>query len=1185
MKMATSDLQSTSSSVSWNAVSSMSTVFLIFGLLLAQPVSAQSPLADATPISTNSEASAEATSTPIARHARLHQDAAAIVPPVNQMPELTREISVYMREVTVEEAVRRITEKGGLNVSYLEETVRGRKDVSMKLEAVSVREALVAVLKGTNLRLVRASGRQLVLTTRPEPQKMAARAPLGNLYRQPERISVRQLAWVKPPMQQGTIAGTVTDAETGDPIPGVNVVIAGMQQGASTDANGEYIISGIAPGTYALQASFVGYASQTREGVEVIAEETTTVDFSLEQAEMGLDEVVVVGYGTQQRRDLTGSVSSLGTEDLETQSTTSIDNALQGKLAGVRVVQSNGAPGGRARVRIRGQNSVLGGSDPLYVVDGVPVISGSSGNTNLLASINPSDIESVDVLKDASATAIYGARGSNGVILITTKKGSRGQQQVNFTSSFSFSEVENELDLMNAEQFVEIANERARNDGATEPFPDPSAVTDVNTDWMDEVFQSGFTQNYALSTSGGDENTRYVVSGNYMDEKGTIIGSDFTRGSFRLNLDQDVTERLQVTPSLYVSRTQSKRVNTEEGGDGSNVLINTFMAPPITTPRDGNGNFVPGTELKRFPFSPGSGDNPVALALEDLNRLTSDRILGNVAAQYELIDGLSVKVLAGVDHVNNEVDQFTSRVLQSGKPAGEGSESRSATTTFLNENTISYDGMFGSDHRINATAGFTWQTEQSEFVNVSASNFVTDDLLNNNLGAGENFTAPSSGSSEWTLLSWLGRANYTFRDRYLFTFTGRVDGSSRFGSGNKYATFPSAAIAWRASEEAFLQQVEGISDLKLRVSWGLSGNQAISPFQTLQRMTPQELVLGQASAVGFAPANLGNPELKWETTEQLNVGVDVEFWQQRVRLSADYYHKETSDLLALVNLPPSTGFGSILRNIGSVTNDGVELALGVDILRGDFTWNVDANVSSNRNEVQELARGADIIAPDVNIQGPANIIREGEPLSSFFGLEQDGLTEDGFFNYVDQNGDGEINNDDRVILGDPYPDLAYGVTMNFSYKGFSLSTFIQGETGKELWNSNKERGAVSMHRGYNQLAAVVDRWRPDNPDPNAPFPRATSNLNVSPSSFFVEDASFLRINNIRLSYALPLATLNVPVQSASVYISGQNLVTFTDYSWFTPDVNSWGGGDLRIGVDRGSYPTNRTFTFGTQISF
>jgi len=1066
--------------------------------------------------------------------------------------KLSKAIELKGGRQVLRNVLKNIADQAGFNLSYSKELLPLNGKVKVKEGKFTAYDALWSVLEGTSLRFGISPGGQLFFFKREK---------------------------AKLKIKQELITGTVTDAISNEPLPGVNVLIKGTSRGTATNTDGQFELT-VESLQDTLMFSYIGY--QTRQ---IPVNGRNEINISLQPKTVSGEELVVIGYGTQQRRDLTGSISSVSSEDIENEPVTSFDNALQGKLAGVRVVQSNGAPGGRTRIRIRGQNSVLGGSDPLYVVDGVPIISGSSGNTNLLSSINPGDIESIDVLKDASATAIYGARGSNGVIIITTKKGTEGQQRVNFETSFSFSQVENKLDLMNTNQFVEIANERARNDGAIEPFPDPGAVPNVNTDWMSEVFRAGLKQNYSLSTSGGDDNTRYAVSTNYIDEKGTIIGSKFGRGSLRLNLEQDVTPKLLVTPSVYLSRTKNDRVNTEEGGDGANILINAFMAPPLMTPRDENGNFTPGTELKQFPFSPGSGDNPVALALENLNRLTSDRILGNVSARYKFTDALSLKVLGGIDNINNKVDQYTSRVLQSGKPAGSGSDSRSTTTTYLNENTINYKQNFGSDHRVNVTAGFTWQQEQSDYVNVSASNFVTDDLLNNNLGAGENFTSPSSGSSEWTLISWLGRANYVYKDRYMFTLTGRIDGSSRFGEGNKYATFPSAAFAWRLSEEDFISRIEQISNLKLRLSWGLSGNQAISPFQSLQRMTPQQLVLGQSSAVGFAPANLGNPDLQWETTEQIDLGVDLSLWEQRIRLSADYYHKKTSDLLALVNLPPSSGFGSILQNVGEVVNNGVELELGADIIRGEFGWNVNANISSNHNEVKKLARGADIIAPDVNIQGPANIIREGEPLSAFFGLQQDGLTNDGFFKYVDQNGDGVINNDDRVILGNPYPAFSYGLSMNFNYKGFGLSTLIQGESGKELWNSNKERGAVSMHRGYNQLAAVVNRWRPDNPDPNAPFPRATSNLNVSPSSFFVEDASFLRIKNVRLSYSLPVAKLNLPFRNVALYVSGQNLLTITDYSWFTPDVNSWSSGDLRIGVDRGSYPSNRSFTFGTQIGF
>ena len=1068
-------------------------------------------------------------------------------------------MSVNFTNVTLERALEILADRLKVGFSYNPD-VMPNKIVSFEMSNVQAHKIIYKLLEGTNLEPLLPPSRDVIILREKE-------------------------VLIAPEILQETVTGIITDAETGESLPGVNVIVVDSEEvvgstiGTTTNMDGYYEID-VPDDFNTLAFTFVGY-----QRLEVNIDGRSEINIQLISDVQLLDDIVVIGYGTQRRQDLTGSISSVSNEEIMDQPSTSLDNAIQGKIAGVRVVQSNGAPGGRTRVRIRGQNSVLGGSDPLYIIDGVPIISDNQGNTNQLASINPADIESIDVLKDASATAIYGARGSNGVILITTKKGIAGQQVVDFESSFSISNVENKLDLLNAEQYIDIANDRARNDGAQEPFPNPSTVTGTDVDWMDEIFRTAIRQNYSLSASGGDDNTRYSVSTNFTDEEGSIINSDFKRGSFRINLEQDVTPKLRITPTIFVSKTESNRVNTEEGGDGSNIILNAFMAPPILTPRDDEGNITPGTTLKQFPFSPGSGDNPVGLALEQLNKLSSDRVLGNVTARYELAEGLSVRIMGGVDNSNNEIDLFASRVLQNAQPAGAGSEVRNSTTVFLSENTINYQQNFGSDHRINALAGFTWQKEESDFINVSARNFVTDDLFNNNLGAGENFSSPNNGSSEWSLVSWLGRANYTYKDKYLFTVTGRIDGSSRFGSGNKYATFPSGAFAWRLSEESFLDNVSQVDDLKLRISWGLSGNQGINPFQSLQRMTPQQIVLGQSSSVGFAPANLANPDLKWETTEQIDTGFDLEAWNQRVRLSADYYYKNTTDLLALVNLPPSTGFGSILQNVGSVTNKGFELQVGADILRREFGWSINANISTNKNEVTKLARGADIIAPDVNIQGPANIIREGEPLGAFFGLEQDGLTEDGLFNYVDQNGDGEINNDDRVIIGNPYPDFSYGISMNFDYKGFSLSTLLQGDVGKEIYNSNKERGGVSMHRGYNSIAGVVNRWRSENPDPNAPFPKATSNLNANPSSFFVEDGSFFRLKNVRLGYSIPVVNLNLPLRSASIYVSGQNLFTITDYSWFTPDVNSYSSGDLRIGVDRGSYPNNRSITFGVKIGF
>jgi len=978
--------------------------------------------------------------------------------------------------------------------------------------------------------------------------------------------------------QQEEISGKVTDGTTGQPLPGVNITVEGTLIGTATDNEGNYTLS-VPSLDETLVFSFIGY--QTRE---IPIDGRTVINVDLQPIAITGEDILVIGYGTQRREDLTGSISSVNAEEFEARNISSFEEGLQGLAPGIRVVQGSGQPGGRTRIRIRGQNSILGGSEPLYVVDGVPVQSDSDGNTSMLATINPGDIESIEVLKDASATAIYGARGSNGVVLITTKKGESGVPTVNFQNSVSIGKVIKELDMLNSREFVELANERFQNDGETIPFPDVEAASAINTDWQDEIFRTAITQNYSLSFSGGDESTQYFISGNYSDQEGTIIGSGFSRGSFRLNLEQQISERLDLSSQLFVSNSEGKRSNTETFGSGA-LLINALGMPPIAKPRDEEGNLTPGDELLGFPFSPSGGDNPLAIALERIDELKTNRFLGNVRARYTLYDNLSVEVMIGTDHITNENDQFSSRVLRN-ITDGSGSERRTESTNYIIENVINYSTDFGQgNHRINATGGFTWEMQETDFISASASGFVTDDLKNNNLGAGERFDSPNTGISEWDLLSFLGRINYTFKDRYLFTITGRRDGSSRFGEGNRWGFFPSVAVAWRLSNEEFLSQIDQISELKMRFSWGKSGNQAISPFQSLQRFSPQELALGGSSRIGFSPENIGNPNLKWETTEQFNVGLDLGLINQRLRMSLDLFHKETTDLLALVNLPPSSGFATTLQNIGSMENKGIELDIAADILRDrKLSWNIDFNISTNRNKVTHLARGADIIAPDISFVGSAHILREGEPISSFFGLEEDGLTEDGLINFVDQNGDGVIDSNDRVILGDAFPDFIYGFNTQLSYKNFDLSVFIQGEHNKELFNSNLFWVADSFSRGLNNIKAVQNRWTPDNPDPNSPFPKATKNLNIVWSDRFVEDASYLRLKNLRLSYNIPVEKLFTPLKSAKISVSGQNLVTITDYSWFNPDVDAFPSGDLRIGVDNQTFPVSKSVTFSLNIS-
>lgn len=971
--------------------------------------------------------------------------------------------------------------------------------------------------------------------------------------------------------QDQNVSGTVTDAETGESLPGVNIVLKGTTQGTTTDLEGGYRITSISPSD-TLVYSYVGY-----ESTEVAVNGRTEINVELNALTLMGDELIVVGYGTQRRMDLTGSIASIDTESMQSRSIISLEEGLQGQVSGVYVNQGSGQPGGRTFIRIRGQNSILGSSDPLYILDGVPIQSGSDGNTSLLASINPDDIESMQILKDASATAIYGARGSNGVVLITTKRGRAGQQNINFESSVGVSNVINKIDMMGSEEFVEIANERAMNDNANIPYPNPSAVTNINTDWQDEVFQTAITQNYSLSFAGGNQQTQYYTSGSYLDQEGSIIGSKFSRGSFRLNLDQEVGQNLRLSSQLIASQTVSDRSNTESLGG---ILRSALGGAPIVSPTDANGDFTPGVVFQEHIDE--DDDNPLLIANERLNQLTTSRFIGNVRARYDIRSDFTADLMLGTDRSSSKLDAYSTRLLYS-VPDGSGSERRSEATSYVIENMYTYNNSFsGGDHRVNAVAGFTWESETSNFLSASAEGFVTDDFSNNNLGAGERFSAPNNGLTEWDLLSFLGRINYSLNDRYLFTVSARRDGSSRFGEDNKWAFFPSFALAWRLDDYAFAKEVEQLSTLKLRFSWGKTGNQAISPYQSLQAFTPQTLVIGGSNAIGFAPNNLGNPNLKWETTEQINAGLDIGLWDERLRLSLDLYQKTTEDLLAIVNLPPSSGFSSTLQNIGSIDNRGIEIQIGTDIIRKiNYEWSLDFNVSANRNKIEELSQGADIIAPSISFVGSANILREGEPISSFYGYVEDGLTDEGLIKYKDLNNDGTVDANDRTILGSPHPDLIYGLSSRFKYRNFDLNIAIQGELGKDLFNTNLYYHATSFFRGANNIADVSDRWTPSNPNPNAKYPKATSSLNVQWSNRFVEDASYLRLKNVQLSYTVPSEIL--PIRSARIFVSGQNLLTITNYSWYDPDVNAFESGDLRLGVDSNTFPVSRTFTFGVNI--
>ncbi|MCC5928596.1 MAG: TonB-dependent receptor [Cyclobacteriaceae bacterium] len=976
-------------------------------------------------------------------------------------------------------------------------------------------------------------------------------------------------------MQTVTITGRVNSSDDNAGLPGANVVIKGTNLGTVTDTDGKYSIDVVGPESI-LVFSSVGYLSE-----EVTVGNRSIIDITLSADITSLDEIVVIGYGSLEKRDLTGSVGSLKANEFDGEAIASFGQGMQGKIAGVNITSSNGAPGGNMIVRIRGNSSILGSNDPLYVVDGFPIQDGGGGSRNFLNTINPSDIESIEVLKDASATAIYGSRGSNGVIIITTKQGKGERHTIDFETSIGVQEVQRKLNMMDSRQFIELANERQINDGRQPIFTNVDELAQVNTDWQQEIFQPAVMQNHSIRFSGSTATTRYSISGSIFDQQGIIEGSDFNRASLRINMDQDISRRLTLSTRIFISRSASNEVN-----DGL-ILLSALSNPPFLPVRNSDGSYTTAAELKQFPFSPSSGENPVALAREQLNYRIVDRVMANVSANYKITDALSFNVLLGIDQVKNETDFYNPRILEAGLPAGSGSMSFSSTNNYLNENTIVFNKNLRSRDKLSIVAGFTVQHEQFKSLLGSSSFFVSDDLQNYNLNAGEIFSAPQVNFSEWSLISWLARINYSLEDKYLFTLTGRTDGSSRFGSGNKWGYFPSGAFAWRLSDESFIKDnISQISSLKLRVSAGITGNQAISPFQSLQRFQSTSLAFGGVPTTGFAAVNLENSNLRWENTKEFNTGFDISLWDHRIALTADYYIKRTTDLLALVNLPPTAGFATMLQNIGSTQNQGVEFEFKTDIIRDrKFLWNLSFNAAHNQNIVLETAGGQDIIAPTLNIMGSANIVRPGEPLGAFFGFQTDGLTENGLFKYVDQNEDGQINIEDRVILGDPYPTIFYGATSHMSYGNFSLRISIQGEHGKLLWNNNRYNFMSSFHRGNNQVVDVSNRWRSENPNPNAPFPRATETLNQQPSDWFIENASYLRLQNVRLDYNIPTNGILKSLRSASIYLSAQNLFVITDYSWYSPDINAFASGDLRIGIDQQTYPLARTFMVGLNIGF
>jgi TonB-linked SusC/RagA family outer membrane protein len=1012
-----------------------------------------------------------------------------------------------------------------------------------------------------------------------------------------------------PPLQEKTITGKVISADN-EILPGVSIVIKGTSAGTVTDANGNYTLNVSGPEA-TLIFSFIGFSQE-----EVVVGTQSVINITMTPSLETLSEVVVIGYGEVKKSDLTGSVSSIKAEELRAVPTTSFDQALQGRAAGVQVSQTSGQPGAEASIRIRGVSSISAANEPLYVIDGMLVNSSTADVTaggglgsriGPLSAINPNDIESIEILKDASATAIYGSRGTNGVILITTKRGKKGTSTIDFESYFGVQEASKKLDLLNAQQFGELVNEAKVNSGQLPVYVNPANLGS-GTDWQEQIFRPATIQNYQLSFSGGNDKTQYLISGGMFDQEGIVINSDFKRYSFRTNLTSKLTERFTVGTNFTFSSTRGNTLNTglqfiTPGVIGAALGMNPIL--PVYDPtRTGGYTYenVIGTQVGTVV------GNPVAEAKEHQSLSTSSRILGNVYGTYKIMDGLVFKTSLGIDGVFSKDRVFAPRWLKASEGSrGEAGIATLEAMTWLNENTLTFDKNIGENDNLNVVVGYTLQ----EFKNESFGNYVfdiPDDKLGyHKLGVGLNPQAPYNGESQWNMVSYLARAQYSLNSKYIFTLTGRVDGSSKFSEDNKYSFFPSAAAAWRIIEEPFMQDIEFLSDLKLRSSIGIIGNQAIGPYASLPLVGPSgEGVFNNGTSYAYyissQPSSYNNPDLKWETTRQFDVGVDIGFFSGRIQLSADYYKKYTYDLLLSTPISSTTGFEMTTLNIGNIENQGIDLEINTVNTNssGAIKWTSSINFSTNKNKITKLATDNDVNLGQV-------ILREGESIGSFYGYKFDGIFQTdeeadasavfvtqqsgasqakaGDRKYQDVVNDDVIDEKDRTILGSALPDFTWGFNNNVAYKNFTLSFFLQGSQGNEMANLNGS--SLEDLRGLNNVSADagLNRWTPTNPSNR--YPRALANRTVDVGTFssaYVEDASYVRLKNVTLGYNLPTSLLGkVALRNVRVYVSATNLFTITDYSGFDPEGSSYGTSTSLPGIDQGRYPLNKTYLVGLNI--
>ncbi|MDD3078627.1 MAG: TonB-dependent receptor [Paludibacter sp.] len=977
-----------------------------------------------------------------------------------------------------------------------------------------------------------------------------------------------------------TVKGRVMDVN-GEVLTGVSVLQKGTGNGTVTDVNGHFSLN-VQPSNAILQFSYIGYKAQ-----EIPA--TALMNITMHEEQELLDEVVVIGYGTAKRKDVTTAVSSVSAKDFAVRPIVSAGQALQGKAAGVQVIQPNGAPGGETVIRVRGTTSLNGSSDPLYVVDGVPV-----DNLNFLS---PNDIENINILKDASSAAIYGSRASNGVVIVTTKAGKTGGAKISFNAQLAAKKVSNLIQSLNAVEYKDLMEE-------INPGSSANLGTVDITNWNDEVYRTGIQQNYQLSVSDGNDKMNYFLSAGYLNEKGIFDAAFFRRFNFRAKLDAQVRKWLNIGANISYSDNSSNGINTGNGSNRGGIvlaLINLPTSYPIIDPE---------TNYYKRSFNGQNIVNPIEElqnGMDDLSR--ENRILASGNAQITFTKNLNFKSTFTLDRRNYLQTGFTPVVHVTGiDEYGSGWDNRNMNTVLTWDNVLNYQKTFGKNS-IEAMLGSSWT--DSEYTNswINGSYYRNNDIKTLNAankisweGSNDGSSGTGTSISTWGIMSYFGRVSYNLDSKYLITANIRADGSSRLHPDHRWGTFPSFSAAWRLSAEEFMQEIDWLDDLKLRGGWGKTGNQSgLGDYAYLQMYNitrvnwyrtklndKGEIVYPDDKAVPtISPANLRTPDLTWEKTSQTSLGVDVTVLKNRLTLTMDYYYKKTTDMLLKIQLPEGGSYASsLVRNGGLMTNQGFELSVNsVNIKNNGVEWQSDLKFSLNRNKLVklDLTKIYDDAATSDAFHG-SQIVRneEGRPLGGFYGYISDGVDpETGELMYRDLNKDGKITATDRTYIGDPNPDFIYGLTNTLTWKNLSLSIFLQGTYGNDIFNASRIE-TEGMRDAKNQSIRVLDRWK--RPGMVTTIPKA--NYTMYPSSYFIEDGSYLRVKDITLSYNVSAKGLKkVGISRLQPYLTAQNLLTFTKYIGMDPEVNQWGNSSSVQGIDWGTYPQSKSFVFGVNVEF